>query len=71
MSDALVIQFPHRPGNEPWLTSAQLAEALQMSERWIAYQVRAGMPSQKFGRARRFRRTEVEEWLKGQGRRPR
>jgi excisionase family DNA binding protein len=63
MQTAKIIQFPTRPGHEPAMTAAQLATELGMSERWIAYQVAAGMPSHKYGRARRFRLTEVERWL--------
>jgi excisionase family DNA binding protein len=60
---ARIIQFPQRPGNEPMLTIAELALQLHMSERWIAYQVKEGMPSHKFGRSRRFRLSDVETWL--------
>lgn len=48
---------------EPWVTRAQLAQHLGMSERWISLQVAAGMPSRQFGRARRFRVSECERWL--------
>lgn len=58
-----VIEFPKRPGLERVLSVRELADVLGMSERWVAYQVRAGMPSYKFGRARRFRLSEVERWL--------
>lgn len=60
---AKIIQFPQRPGFEPALTAKQLADALGMSERWIAYRVKEGMPSHRYGRARRFRISEVESWL--------
>jgi excisionase family DNA binding protein len=60
---ATIIQFPQRPGFERSLTAQELAEALGMSERWIAYRVREGMPSHRYGRARRFRLSEVEAWL--------
>jgi excisionase family DNA binding protein len=60
---AKVIQFPQRAGFERALTVQELAEALGMSERWIAYRVREGMPSRRYGRARRFRLSEVEAWL--------
>jgi excisionase family DNA binding protein len=60
---ATVIPFPQRPGLERALNIAELAELLGMSERWIAYQVKSGMPSHKYGRARRFRLSEVEGWL--------
>jgi excisionase family DNA binding protein len=60
---AQVLQFPKRPGAERMLTAAELAELLGMSERWIAYRVKEGMPSQRYGRARRFRLTDVDAWL--------
>jgi excisionase family DNA binding protein len=63
---AKIIQFPQRPGFERALTAKQLAEALGMSERWIAYRVAEGMPSHRYGRARRFRMSEVEEYLRRQ-----
>ena len=59
-----VVPFPARPGCEPWLTTAQLAQTLAMSERWIAYRTAEGMPSMLFGRSRRFRISEVEKWLR-------
>ena len=37
--------------------------ALGMSERWIAYRVNEGMRSHRYGRARRFRLSEVVAWL--------
>ena len=61
---AKIIAFPQRPGHERALTVAELAEVLGMSERWIAYRVKEdNMPSHKYGRARRFRLSEVERWL--------
>jgi len=46
-----------------YLTKTQLSEQLEMSPRWIEYQVAAGMPSHLFGNRRRFRLAEVEDWL--------
>lgn len=60
---AKIIQFPQRPGIERALTCHELAEVLGMSERWIAYRVKEGMPSHRYGRARRFRLSEVDAWL--------
>lgn len=60
---AKVIAFPQRLGAERALTVRELSEALGMSERWIAYRVAEGMPSHRYGRARRFRVSEVESWL--------
>jgi excisionase family DNA binding protein len=46
-----------------YLTKAQLAQELQMSERWIELQVRDhGLPSIQFGRSRRFKLADVEAW---------
>ena len=63
---AQIIEFPTRQAAERWFTTAELAEHLGMSPRWVAYQVKAGMPSQCFGRARRFSLSEVESWLQRQ-----
>lgn len=60
---AKILQFPQRPGLERALTVRELADVLGMSERWIAYRVKEGMPSHRYGRARRFRLSEVETWL--------
>lgn len=51
------------PGAEPWLTTAQLADRLQVSARWIAYKRKEGMPFHKWGGVVRFRLSEVEGWL--------
>lgn len=46
-----------------WLTKTQLAQALQVSERWIELKVRDdGLPSLKLGRSRRFKLDDVERW---------
>ena len=58
-----IIDFPQRRGLEPMLTIQELAAALGMSERWIAYRVNEGMRSHRYGRARRFRLSEVVAWL--------
>jgi excisionase family DNA binding protein len=55
--------MPLRPGLEPWLDTRQIAEHLGMGVRWVQLRTAEGMPSQKFGRARRFRVSEVERWL--------
>lgn len=62
-TDAKVIAFPQRAGAERALTVRELADALGMSERWIAYRRQEGMPSLMYGRSRRFRLSEVEAWL--------
>lgn len=62
---AQVLAFRPRAGQEAWVTKPHLAAHLGMSERWIEMRVRDGMPSQRFGRSRRFRISEVESWLAG------
>lgn len=49
--------------SEMWLTKPQLAERLLVSQRWIDYRRREGMPSHKWGGIVRFRLSEVESWL--------
>lgn len=56
-----LIQF--RPRIEPYLSRAQLAAALGMSERWIDYRRHEGMPSYQFGNRRKFKLSEVEAWM--------
>lgn len=65
---AKIIEFPHRAGFERNLTAGELAQVLGMSERWIAYRVKEGMPSYRYGRARRFRLSEVQAWVQRRAR---
>jgi excisionase family DNA binding protein len=66
---ARIIEFQQRPGQELAVTIGELADVLGMSERWIAYRVaKDGMPSHVYGRARRFRVSEVEAYLEGRAR---
>ena len=58
-----VIPFPVRSGWEPELSKRQLAQLLGYSTRWIELRVREGMPSRLLGNQRRFRLSEVENWL--------
>lgn len=52
--------------SERLLTVAELAAHLSMSERWIRYRLREGMPCQRFGRSViRFKVSEVDVWLRG------
>jgi excisionase family DNA binding protein len=60
---AKVIPFPDRARIERYLTAVELSEVLGMSERWIAYRVQEGLPSHRYGRSRRFKLSEVEDWL--------
>jgi excisionase family DNA binding protein len=49
---------------ENLLTAHQLAEKLQVSADWIYDQASGGgMPSYRIGTIRRFRISEIEEWL--------
>jgi excisionase family DNA binding protein len=48
--------------NTPVLTAKEVAERLQLSERWVAEQARAGrIPSVRLGRAMRFTEAQVVE----------
>lgn len=58
-----LLQFRPRPTIEPFLSRRQLAEHLDMSERWIDYRRQDGMPSYQFGTRRRFRLSEVLPWI--------
>jgi len=58
-----VIQFPRRPGSEPWLSKRQIAAHFGFSTRWVEVRVREGMPSEMFGGQRRFLASQCEEWL--------
>ncbi len=46
------------------LTTAELAEHLAMSERWIRYRLEEGMPHKRYGRTLRFVASEVDAWLR-------
>jgi excisionase family DNA binding protein len=49
---------------ENLLTARQLAEKLQVSADWIYDQAASGgMPSYRIGTIRRFRLSEIEDWL--------
>lgn len=49
--------------SERRLTTAQLAEHLQLSERWVRYRLAEGMPCLRYGRTLRFIASEVDAWL--------
>ncbi len=61
---AQVIAFPRRTDWEPEVSKRQLAERLGYSTRWVELRVREGMPSRMVGAQRRFRASDVEQWLK-------
>jgi excisionase family DNA binding protein len=49
---------------ESFLTAHELAQKLQVSADWIYDQASTGdMPSYRIGTLRRFRISEIEEWL--------
>jgi hypothetical protein len=52
---------------EPWLTLAELAAHLKVSERWLKYRIKEGMPSALIGNRRKFRASETERWLEKEG----
>jgi excisionase family DNA binding protein len=55
---------PSTSGMETFLTAHQLAEKLQVSPDWIYDQAASGgMPSYRIGTIRRFRVSEIEDWL--------
>jgi len=60
---ATVVPLAAPSRSEVWLTKPQLAERLLVSQRWIDYRRREGMPSHKWGGIVRFRLSEVESWL--------
>ena len=54
---------------EPWLTRRQIAKHYAFLTRWVERQTAAGMPGRRIGGERRYKFSEVDEWLVG--RRPR
>jgi phage terminase Nu1 subunit (DNA packaging protein) len=62
-----LVRLPLRPGSEPLVTKAQLAEHLQVHPKTIERRVEAGTPCLRVGkRAVRFRIAECEAWLADQ-----
>jgi hypothetical protein len=47
------------------VTKRGLAEQLGISERWIEYRLKEGMPCLRLGRCVRFRPALVVAWLEG------
>ncbi len=45
------------------LTLAELAAHLSMSERWIQYRLKEGLPHLRYGRSLRFIASDVDAWL--------
>lgn len=56
------------PEDQRWLTMKEICDYLQVSEdtigRWLAGK---GMPGSKVGRAWRFKRSEVDAWVRAGG----
>jgi hypothetical protein len=52
---------------EPWLDKRRLAEHLGCGIRWIEMRVAEGMPCAMIAGRRKFRTSEVEEWLERAG----
>lgn len=55
-----------RPDGRPLrlITIQQLADDVQMSDRWIREQVRNGIPHFKFGTSVRFDPFDARQWLR-------
>jgi hypothetical protein len=52
---------------EPWLNKRRLAEHLGCGIRWIEMRVAEGMPCAMIAGRRKFRASEVEDWLERAG----
>lgn len=52
---------------EPWLDKAKLAEWLSCGITWIEERTAEGMPSAIIAGKRKYRASEVEEWLERSG----
>jgi hypothetical protein len=66
---AQILPFPERQRDgavwEPWVGEQQVALHFSVSSRTVRRWRDQGMPSQQFGRSRRFRLTECERWHEG------
>lgn len=66
---ARIIPFPERQRDgevwEPWVDENRVAAHFGVSTRTVRRWRDAGMPSQAFGRSRRFRLTQCERWHEG------
>lgn len=59
-----VLTLPVHRQREPELTYAQLAAELLVSDRWLRYRVKEGLPSRiDYVGRRRFKLSEVRPWL--------
>lgn len=63
---ARIIAFPERRRDgelwEPWVDEQRVALHFDVSTRTVRRWREDGMPSQQFGRSRRFRLTQCERW---------
>lgn len=64
---AELVPAPAAPDPDRWLTAAELAAYLSMSERWVHYLRAGGMPHAEIGGKRRFKVCEVEPWMEEHG----
>lgn len=52
---------------EPWISIDDVASFFGISRRWLEYRLEDGLPSAKIAGKRRFRASEVEDWLSKEG----
>lgn len=52
---------------EPWITKREIAKFFGASVRWIDDRLADGMPSAMIAGKRKFRASEVEDWLEKEG----
>jgi excisionase family DNA binding protein len=57
--------MPRRRIGEPFITARDVAKMLGVSRKWVYQSAHDGtLPSYRFGGAIRFRRSEIEEWVR-------
>ena len=60
----MVSQFDfQRKPSERWVSKRELASHYGFTVRWVEYRLAEGMPSRLIGSRRRFRISEVDQWL--------
>ena len=60
IADARIARNPHL---EVWLTTAEIADYLGFSTKWVTRRVAEGMPHARMGARLRFKISQVEPWL--------
>jgi excisionase family DNA binding protein len=60
IADARIARNPHL---EVWLTTAEIADYLGFSTKWVTRRVSEGMPHARMGARLRFKISQVEPWL--------